>query len=81
MCALASLHVKIPLFLYVSWVMLQNLFSQMRAVYMHIDFRCADVFVPEHGLDGSEVGSPLQQMGGKTVSESMRTDVLGYSSQ
>ena len=49
--------------------MLQNLLPQVALVDVHIDFGCADVFVAEHGLDGSQVGPSLQELRGKTVAE------------
>ena len=61
----------------VAGVVLQNFLAQVAAVQMHIDFCGANVFVAEHGLYGTEVGAPLQQMGGKAVAEGVGTDVLG----
>ena len=61
----------------VAGVVLQNFLAQVAAVQMHIDFCGANVFVAEHGLYGTEVGAPLQQMGGKAVAEGVGTDVFG----
>ena len=51
-------------------------FVQMLAVYMHVHFRSGNALVPQHLLDGPEVGTIFQEMGGKGVPKSMRTDVL-----
>ena len=51
----------------VAGMVFQDFLAQMAAVQMHVDFGGADVFVAEHGLDGAEVGSALEQMGGKGV--------------
>lgn len=61
----------------VAGMVLQDFLAQMAAVQMHVDFGGADVFVAEHGLDGAEVGSALEQMGGKAVAEGVGADVLG----
>ena len=50
--------------------------TQHVAVDVGVDFRSADAFVPEHGLDGTEVGTPFKQMGGEGVTEGVRTDGL-----
>ena len=44
---------------------------------MRIDFRRAHAGVAEHLLDGEQVGTAFEQMCGKTVPESMRTDGFG----
>ena len=36
---------------------------------MGIDFGSTDAFVSQHSLDGAQIGSTLQQVGGKAVSE------------
>lgn len=56
--------------------MLQNLLPQVALVDVHIDFGCADVFVAEHGLDGSQISPSLQELRGKTVAESVWADVF-----
>ena len=61
----------------VAGMVLQDFLAQMAAVQMHVDFGGADVFVAEHGLDGAEVASALEQMGGKAVAEGVGADVLG----
>lgn len=61
----------------VAGMVLQDFLAQMAAVQMHVDFGGADVFVAEHGLDGAEVGSALEQMGGKAVAEGVGADVFG----
>ena len=59
--------------------MLQDFLSEVALVDVHIDFGCADVFVPEHGLDGSQICPSFQKLRGKTVAESVRADVFPYS--
>ena len=58
-------------------VVLQNFLAQVTAVQMHVDLCGTNVFVAEHGLYGTEVGAPLQQMGGKAVAEGVGADVFG----
>ena len=43
---------------------------------MHVDFGGGDVFVPKHHLYGTQIGPSLQQVGGKTVTESVGADIL-----
>ena len=56
--------------------MLQDFLSQVAFVDVHINLRSADVFVPQHSLDGSQVCPSFQELRGKTVPESVRTDVF-----
>ena len=41
---------------------------------MRIDFRGGNAFVSQHFLHRPQVGAALNQMGGKRMPESMRTD-------
>ena len=49
---------------YVTWMMLHNLASQTGRIDVGIYFRRADVLVPQHGLDNTQVGTVFQQVGG-----------------
>ena len=40
---------------------------------MHVDFGGLDALVPEHLLDGAQVGSSLEQMGGKGMPQGVWT--------
>ena len=51
----------------------------MCGVQVHVDFRSAQVLVPEHVLYRTQVGTPLKEVGGKTVTERMRRNLFGYS--
>ena len=57
-----------------SWVKLYNRTSEVFPVEMGIDFRGGDRFVAEHFLDSPEISSTFHEMGGKRVTEGMRTD-------
>ena len=43
---------------------------------MGVDFSGGNAFMPQHGLDGSQVGASLQELRGKAVAEGVRADVL-----
>ena len=62
--------------LLISRKVLQNLIPKKAAINVGIDFGCTDAFVSQHGLNGAQVGSALQQVGGKTVSEGVGRDGL-----
>lgn len=59
-------------------MMLQYFLPQMSTVQMDIDFGSGYILMPEHHLYGSQVGSAFQKMGGKTMAECVRTDVLAH---
>ena len=65
--------------LLISRKVLQNLISKKAAINVGIDFGCTDTFVSQHSLDGAQVGSALQQVGGKAVSEGVGRDYLLYA--
>ena len=44
---------------------------------MRVDFCCTHASVAEHLLDGEQVSTAFEQMRGKTVPESVRTDGFG----
>ena len=50
--------------------------AQHRAVDMGIDLGSGDGFMSQHGLNGTQVGSSLQQVGGKRMTERVRTNGL-----
>ena len=54
--------------------MFQDFLSQMTPIDMHVNLRRRDVLVSQHRLNGSQIGSSLQQMSGKAVAESVWTD-------
>ena len=60
----------------ISRKVLQNLISKKAAINVGIDFGSTNAFVPQHGLNGAQVGSALQQVGGKAVSEGVGRDGL-----
>lgn len=63
----------------VSGVMFDDFAPQAAPVDVGINLGCADAFVAKHALDGTEIGTAFQQVGGEGVAEGMRTDVLGQS--
>ena len=44
---------------------------------MCVNFCCSYTFVPHHALDGTKVGSTLQQMGSKRMAEGVGANVFG----
>ncbi len=46
------------------------------AIHMHIDFCRCYVFMPEHLLDGTQIGAAFEQMGSKGMAQGMRTDTF-----
>lgn len=64
---------------YVAWMVLYNLTAEHVTVDVGIYFRGGDAFVPQHALDGAQVGAAFQQVGGERMPERMRADVLGNS--
>lgn len=61
----------------VAWMVLYDFTAEHLAVYMGIDFRRGNALVAQHALDGSQVGTSFQQVGGKGVAEGVWTDVFG----
>ena len=57
---------------FASRVIYKDLFAQMGCVQLQVHFCCPKIFVPQHVLYGAQVGTALQQVGGKTVAECMR---------
>ena len=46
---------------------------------MRINFGCGYAFVPKHNLYHAQIGTPLEQMGGKGVTEGVWTDGFLYT--
>lgn len=51
----------------------------MATVHVHVDFGGRYFLVTQHCLDGAQIGTSLQQVGGKAVAEGVRADVLLYA--
>ena len=56
--------------------MFEDFLTKVGAVDMHIYLGSGDLLVTQHGLDGAQVGTALEEVGGKAVAEGMRTDIL-----
>ncbi len=56
--------------------MFDDFCAQHRAVDMGIDLGSGDGFMPQHGLNGAQVSSSLQQVGSKRMTERVRTNGL-----
>src|SRR6202790_3088714 len=48
-------------------------FLQALLDHMRVNLRRCNISVPQHELDGAQIGSPLQKMRGKAVTEFMRS--------
>ena len=57
--------------------MLQYFLSYGSGVYVHVDFGGAYALVPQHGLYGTQVGTALEQWGGKGGAQGVGRD--GFS--
>ena len=55
----------------------QEFAAQDASVHVEVDFSGGDRFVAKHLLDGPEVRSPFEQMGGETVPQRMRRHFVG----
>ena len=51
--------------------------TQAASVYMGINLGRTDTFMSQHALNGTEIGTSLQQVGGERMAEGMGADVLG----
>jgi len=47
------------------------------AAHVRVDLRRRDLAMPQHELDGAQIRSPFQKMGGKRMPQDMRADVRG----
>lgn len=54
----------------------KDLLAQKTAVDVRVKLRGADAFVAQHGLNGTQVGSPFEQMRGKGVAQRVRRNTL-----
>ena len=50
-------------------VMVEKFGTESGAVEMDVDFGGGDRFMPQHFLDGTQVGAPFQKMGGERVAQ------------
>ena len=74
-------RLKSPVYLvktlfFVPRMMLDNLLAEHIPVDMGIDFGGPDAFVPQHGLDSTQVGSAFQEVGGERVAEGVGANGL-----
>ena len=51
--------------------------SEILSVYVGVNLSGGEIGVPEHLLNRAKVGTTLQQMGGKAVTQGMRGNCLG----
>ena len=54
-------------------MMFQDFLTQMGRVNVSVDLRRRNGFMSQHRLDGTQVGTALEQMGGKTVAQGVWT--------
>lgn len=59
-----------------SRVKLRNLILEESVVKVRVNLRCGDLGVTKHFLNRPQIGTALNQVGGKTVPERMRTDIF-----
>lgn len=60
-------------------MILEDVGAEGGGVEVDVDLSGGDGFVAEHLLDGTEIGSTLEQMGGERVAEGVGRDSLAYS--
>lgn len=60
----------------IPWMMKENLMSERGSVYVGVNLCSANVFMPQHGLNGSQVCPTLQQRRSKRMSQRMGRDGL-----
>lgn len=53
--------------------------TQMRVGNVGVNLRSVDTGVAQHGLHTTQVGAVFEQVGGKTMSQSMRSHFFGYT--
>ena len=63
----------------VAGVVLQDFVAQAGAVDVDVYFGGGDALVAQHLLDGAQVGTALEQVGGKAVAQGVGTDDLAHS--
>ena len=59
-------------------MILEDVGAEGGGVEVDVDLSGGDGFVAEHLLDGTEIGSTLEQMGGERVAEGVGRDSLAY---
>ena len=57
-------------------MMLQDFLTQMRGIDVGVDLSGGDRLMPQHGLDGTEIGTTFEQRGGKRMTESVWRNCL-----
>ena len=60
---------------------LVHLILEETPVKVCVDLRGGDLRMSQHFLDGAQVGTTLNQVGGKTVTERVWTDILPNAQQ
>ena len=45
-------------------------------IYVRVDFRSADIGVPQHFLNHAQIGTVRQQMAGKGMAQGVRMDIF-----
>lgn len=63
----------------ITWMTEQYLFAQMGCVHVHVYLRRGKALVSEHVLYGTQIGTSLEQMCGKTVAEGVGRNLLLYA--
>ena len=59
----------------------KDFLAQAGAVDVGVDFGGGDALVTKHRLDGTQVGTTLEEVGGETVAKGVWGDILGYACQ
>ena len=65
----------------VAGVVLEDFVAQAGAVDVDVDLGRGDALVAQHLLDGTQVGTALEQVGGEAVAQGVRTDDLADTGQ
>ena len=65
----------------IAGVVLEDFVAQAGAVDVDVDLGCGDALVTQHLLDGAQVGTALEQVGGETVAQGVGADDLAHSGQ
>ena len=63
----------------VSWMMLDDFTSEHIPINMCVNLSSSDTFVSQHALNGSQIGTTLQKVCRKGVSEGMWADIFANS--
>ena len=62
-------------------MVLEDFVAQAGTVDVDVDLGRGDALVAQHLLDGAQVGTALEQVGGETVAQGVGTDDLAHSGQ